>query len=1086
MSVRFRVMVSCFVLCTVQAMTQVPFIENRGQWPSQQQYRAHFPGAEVILLKNGMDYILHQGMRTKGTTAHREIAPHGNSQIRATGVGMRLDNACPSGVAGEHVLPTTYNYMIGSDPSRWGIASRAFARVHLQEPWPHISMVAYGNGSVLEYDWSVGEGGDPSVIRWHYEGAGASIDEDGNIRISTGLGEIVEGRPIAYQFIRGRRVNVNVGFYQWDHQFGFVFPDGYDSCEELIVDPMLIFSAYSGSTFDNWGNSATYDNRGNTYSAGITTPDLGGFSYPVTNGSVQTLYQGGDWDIGIMKFDSAGSQLLYATYLGGNGTEVPQSLVVNTTGDLVVLGTTGSDNFPVTSGRKFEGGEDVEPIQGIRYLGGTDLFVARLSADGTRLVAGTYLGGSRNDGINFIEGSMFTSFHTESPLARNYGDQERGDVITDVQDNVFIASVTASTDFPVVNTSTDADFGGGHLDGVVAKLSADLNSIQWTRLVGGTGEDAALSVKMAPDGDVYLAGGTNSTDFRGLHGFHQQNNGDIDGWIARLSGDGTTVSHGTYLGTGGYDQVYFIDLDTAQRVYAYGQTNGPYPVQGQVYKNASGGQFLHQLSSDLSQTGFSTTLGSGRGGPDISPTAFLVSDCGTIYMGGWGGYLNDPFFGNYVGGNTLGMPVTPNAYQSRTNGNNFYFMVLSGDASQFLYGTFLGGFESPTHVDGGTSRFDKRGIVYHAVCAGCGGHSDFPAVNVPSAFQQNNSPNCNNAVFKFDLSLLRAAVVSNTPDGKHPGATHFCPDQAVLFQNRSIGGKIFEWLLGDGTRIIRTDTASVLHQYAEDGDYVVSLKAFDAATCKAVDSASVTVHIKSFVASAGPDQAICGSEATIGASGGVRYEWYDEAAHLVSTNPVFQISLPDSASFFVHIFNDSGCEVVDTMNIQVVKDYAVEFDASLMFQCEGRPKLRVVNRSSPEASVVFQTGDGFQTDADEWIHEYASDGTFQLQATGKLSYCVKEAVEVLNVSTLVIPNVITPAIEDGANDTFKIMYGLQSAHQAGYSMKLSIDNRWGERVFQSADYQNEWSASQLPAGTYYYRLSLSQEVTCKGWVSVVR
>src|SRR5258706_9092443 len=102
------------------------------------------------------------------------------------------------------------------------------------------------------------------------------------------------------------------------------------------------------------------------------------------------------------------------------------------------------------------------------------------------------------------------------------------------------------------------------------------------------------------------------------------------------------------------------------------------------------------------------------------------------------------------------MPISSNAFQKTTGGSDFYSIVLTADASQFLYGTYMGGPNSRTHVDGGTSRFDKKGVVYHAVCSGCAafnatGHSTsaFPTTTTPYS-RVNKSGNCNNAAFKFD------------------------------------------------------------------------------------------------------------------------------------------------------------------------------------------------------------------------------------------------------------------------------------------------------------------------------------------------
>ena len=90
-------------------------------------------------------------------------------------------------------------------------------------------------------------------------------------------------------------------------------------------------------------------------------------------------------------------------------------------------------------------------------------------------------------------------------------------------------------------------------------------------------------------------------------------------------------------------------------------------------------------------------------------------------MSGWGGVVNIQSY--HWQSNTRDMPITGDAFQSTTSGSDFYFMVLTDDGTEFLYGTYLGGTQSATHVDGGTSRFDKGGVVYHAVCAGCAAYN---------------------------------------------------------------------------------------------------------------------------------------------------------------------------------------------------------------------------------------------------------------------------------------------------------------------------------------------------------------------------
>ncbi len=103
-----------------------------------------------------------------------------------------------------------------------------------------------------------------------------------------------------------------------------------------------------------------------------------------------------------------------------------------------------------------------------------------------------------------------------------------------------------------------------------------------------------------------------------------------------------------------------------------------------------------------------TVFGSGNASNKISPTAFLVDVCRNIYAAGWG--------------STTGFPVSTDAVQPTTDGKDFYLLALEENATALLYATFYGApdaFAYGDHVDGGTSRFDKKGIIYEAVCCLC-------------------------------------------------------------------------------------------------------------------------------------------------------------------------------------------------------------------------------------------------------------------------------------------------------------------------------------------------------------------------------
>jgi CHU_C Type IX secretion signal domain len=1080
----------------------IPFIKNKNQWKRDILYKATLPQAEIFLLQDRIQYRIRKASAPTGksNTSAKTEAYEGGPHSRGAWILSQLYEVNFVGannntlVEAEDPSETLHNYFIGNNRETWASGARDYSTVYYRGVYSNIDLKVYSEGDRFKQDWIVRPGADPYLIELNYNGAESVRLSDGKLIVGTNAGEVMELAPYAYQRTAYGDIPVSCSYRLNGTVLSYEFPDGYNPAETLVVDPILIFSGYSGSTYDNWGNSATYDSHGNLYSAGMVTREDGGSKFPTTPGAYKTEFIGGQWDIAILKYDSSGSNVLYATYLGGNGTDSPQSLVVNNAGELVILGATSSSDLPVNNARTFKGGQKVDPLGDTFYDAGSDIFVAKLSETGSALLGMTYLGGSSNDGLNFISGFItHPNQFQESPLARNYGDQSRGDIITDDDNFVYLASNTLSNDFPIVNTTSS--FGGGSHDAVVVKLSPDLSTIVWSRFLGGSGTDAAYSIKLDKTNGVYAAGGTTSANFPGMNGYGKVFAGDVDGWIAHLSPDGTQVVHGTYLGTTVYDQTYFIDLSSTGEVYAYGQTKGDYPVLGNVYNNPGGGQFLHKFSADLSKTNFATVIGSGGHSPNISPTAFLVSDCNTIYLSGWGGFLNSPVvnegYGNvtrhYVGGYTFGLPVTGDAYQRSTSGSDFYFMVLSKDAGQFLYGTFLGGTTSWTHVDGGTSRFDKKGVVYHAVCAGCGGQSDFPAVNVPLSRQKNLSQNCNNAAFKFDLSLLKAHIQTNTVKLNHPGYNNVCMPDTIVFQNKSVGGQIFEWHFGDGTFKTLPDTARIPHRYLKAGKFTVTLKAIDAGTCLGVDSTKTIVNVYKPQGKAGPDRVICtGASIPLEATQAVKATWTNEQLEFISDelNPV--VSPTDTTIYYVTLTDLNSCVSKDTLKVSVVPGIDIQFKISKSYDCLNSPTIHVVNQTSQSEDVYFDFGDGTTSTQRDDSHRFQKDSTYIIRLVGKKEFCTYDKKVTMPVYAIKAPNVITPEASPNQNDKFVILYGNRCAPDAGIEISLVVYDRWGKRVYQNSNYTCDWSGENLPSGVYYYDAVMKGEANCKSWLHIIK
>lgn len=750
------------------AGTSLEFEENRNQWDASIKYGAALPGGRLFLKQNQWVFsFLDQN----------HLYNHQQHKVAATGpIKPTLDghtytvtflNAAPNPtIKPARATPGYRNYLLGNDPAKWASEVKAFEQISYQELYSGIEAKLYETGKKLKYDFVVQPKADPSKIQMEYAGTEKLTIQEGNLVIKTSVNTVTEEKPVAYQVVNGLRKEVPCKFKLTGNVLSFEFPKGYRKKLPLIIDPTLVFSSYSGATADNWGFTATYDNQGNMYSGGVVLSVSGGM-FPTSPGAFQ-VNRLGLADIGIIKYNpnaSGAASRVWATYIGGSGIEAPHSLVVNSLNQLLILGTTSSSNFPTTAGSFdpiFNNGIFADPLgfnipEYMQYAPGSDLFIAKLSAAGNSMAAATFLGGTNNDGL----------LNLGNPLVKNYGDQFRGDIFTDNADNVYIASSTSSPNFPIIN-GFQSLYGGGPNDAVVCKLTPNLNSLVWSSFLGGFGSDAAYSVQVDNFANVYICGGTTSVGLPQTSGALKPNftsgPGAVEGFASKISPTGTLLRT-TYIGaSAGYDQTYFLQLDGQNNVYLLGQSADIYPSTPGVYSASRGRQFIQKLDTDLTTNIFSMSFGSGfqTNKFDISPTAFLVDNCERIFVCGWGGTDNQ-LAPSYVGGNTNNLPTTTNGFQRLTDGSDFFLMQLSQNAATLEYATFLGGnsLQSAEHVDGGTSRFDKRGFVYHAVCGGCQATNAFPTTpNAWSVINGNtlpgNADNCNNAAFKFDFAVSSA------------------------------------------------------------------------------------------------------------------------------------------------------------------------------------------------------------------------------------------------------------------------------------------------------------------------------------------
>ena len=422
------------------------FEQNRGQFPVGTDYVARAPGYELLLGATGT----RLGLR-------REATP-GATHVPAWLV-VRLAGANAQAPARPHLeLPSRAHYYLGSEPSAWIRDVPHFRRVEYQGVYEGIDLVYYGRDGELEYDFVVHPGADPSEIRLRIGGAeGAEITQGGDLRIRTADGSFTHRRPIAFQTIDGEVRPVEARF-ELDEDEGEpvarVAVGPHDSGHALVIDPVLAYSSFLGSSGSEFQATVAVDAAGSVYMAGTTS--LTGGIWGDTSGFVTKLSPVAD------------PSVEYTVYLGGSGTDVINALAIGASGDVFVAGRTTSADLPTC----------LAATDCAAYGGLEDAFVAKLSPAGALLYS-RYLGGSGNENASAIVADSFGNF--------------------------YVAGDTDWYDFPV-SAAYQPFFGGSSSDIFLAKFNS-LGGTRYSTYLGSSGNDVALALAIGSSGDdVYVAG----------------------------------------------------------------------------------------------------------------------------------------------------------------------------------------------------------------------------------------------------------------------------------------------------------------------------------------------------------------------------------------------------------------------------------------------------------------------------------------------------------------------------------------------------------------------------------------------------
>ncbi len=608
-------------------------------------------------------------------------------------------------------LPGRVNYLLGNERSAWRSGIGLCARVRYRDVYPGIDVIYHDSDGELEYDFVVAAGSAPGAIALRFHGADTtSIDAAGDLVLQLGARTVRQRRPVAWQERDGRRDDVPVAFTLADGVVGFRLGE-WDRTRELVIDPVLVYSTYFGGSSSDQDPRLFVDAAGHAYIVGYTISA----GLPVLN-AAQPAHAGSS-DLFITKFTPDGAGIVFSTYLGGTGGDIPGDISVASDGRIAVTGYSQSNDFPLQN-----------PFQTVQ-TGGASAIVTVLDASGSSLLYSTYFtaGGTEQGsaiawdpgGTVLVAGDTGSAALPVSPgayqtvksgltdvfvarfdpaggpnsllaatfLGGNSVDEPWG-LVRDGAGNVGVMGRTASSTFPVVN-GIQAGFGGGN-DAFVAVLDATFSTLLFSTYLGGSGNEMLASVhlpgSLAVDaqGCLYATGDTTSADFITTPGaLSTTRSGFRDAFVTKIDPFHATnkLVWSTYLGGSAEDGGQDIAVDAQGCAVVSGFTNSMnFPRPHAIHPAPPGtgiDAFVALLAADGSAVRFGNTMGGVGGGAPDQASGVGVDAAGNVFFAG----------------TTSVFPTTTGSFQPVSGGAGEVFVVRIdlARASAVSYGTGTAG-----------------------------------------------------------------------------------------------------------------------------------------------------------------------------------------------------------------------------------------------------------------------------------------------------------------------------------------------------------------------------------------------------------
>lgn len=552
-------------------------------------------------------------------------------------IAMLGGRANPAIAPEEPLSGTAFEY-IGNDRSKWRAVIPLYARLRYRDVYPGIDLIYHGNQGQYEFDFVVKPGSDPRNIRMALRGAaGVQKTAAGDLLFSSATASISMTRPIAYQSVAGQRRNINATYQVLSTSLGpqsttvvSIELGNYDPTAPLVIDPVLVWTIYPKPPGyvgnDSAGKAVAVGTDGNVWVTGWQWSGTSGSSNK-HNGYLAKLTPDGQ----ILRRGSFGG---YSCQVVGDpyGDEA-YGMVADSSGGVWVVGWTSCDDFPIANAH--------QPTR----AGNRDAFVLHFPINADYLISSTFLGGSSEE------------------IAYGVG-------INNASGEIWVTGRTGSQQFPLVGWN--GGYGGGLYDAFVSRYNS-AGQLNFSRFLGGGGDDTGYNVAVDPYGNAYFVGMTFSSNFPLANATQWSHGGNSDAFVTKLNSSGGIV-FSTFLGGSGIENAFGVAVDSSQHIWIGGRTGSTnFPLQYSLLPYRGGPTDAFVSRYVFNGSGYGYDFGTYLGG----------SDSEVVY-----GLGIDPWGRVWISGQTFSYnwPVTPDAFQSTRPGSYAGFLSRIDYYGWYSYG----------------------------------------------------------------------------------------------------------------------------------------------------------------------------------------------------------------------------------------------------------------------------------------------------------------------------------------------------------------------------------------------------------------